>query len=181
MHNDVIIHGDGRRKITAKQLAANRRNAALGGVKSPEGKAVSRLNARKHGIFASALTRLDHRELRPILDAFMDQMEPVGALEAVLVEKLAVVYLRMQRCARAEAEYHVATWTPDPRRQGDMNAGSAFKPWAFQRTVELVNRYDVSLTNQFLRLMHELERVRRLRGGEKLPPPVAADVGVAGG
>jgi len=181
MHDDLTLHGDAPRKLTLKHLAANRRNARLGGVKTPEGKAVSRHNARKHGIFASAFTQLDHRELRPILDDLMEQLQPVGPIESALVEKLALLYLRMQRCARAEAEYHTATWAPDLRRRGRMNPGSTFKPWMFERTVELVNRYDVSLTNQFVRLMHELERLRRLRGGEKLPPPGAADIGVFGG
>ena len=41
---------------TKKQVAANRRNALKGGVKTLKGKAISRLNARKHGIFASAVT-----------------------------------------------------------------------------------------------------------------------------
>ena len=36
--------------ISDKQLEANRKNAKLGGVKTEEGKAVSRLNALKHGV-----------------------------------------------------------------------------------------------------------------------------------
>ncbi len=181
MRNDMVLHGSSNKKITERQLEANRRNALKGGVKSDEGKAVSRHNARKHGIFASALTERDAEDLAPILDDFMERMEPEGAIEESLVEKLAVTYLRMQRCARAEAEYHRAAWAVVPGRIGEMNAGSPFKPRYFHRLVELVNRYDVSLTNQYLRLLHELERLRRLRGGEKLPAPVAADVGIHGG
>jgi hypothetical protein len=49
---------------TERQVAANRGSAVAplslnglkGGVKTEEGKAIPRLNARKHGIFASALT-----------------------------------------------------------------------------------------------------------------------------
>ena len=48
---------------TQRQLEACRRNGRLGGPKTAAGKAVARLNARKHGIFASALTDEDAEEL----------------------------------------------------------------------------------------------------------------------
>jgi hypothetical protein len=81
-----------------------------GGVKTEEGKLISRLNARKHGIFASALTTEDSEDLYGIEDELIASLRPVGRVEEMLVEKLALTYLRMQRCARAKAEYHVQTW-----------------------------------------------------------------------
>ena len=39
-------------EISQKQLEANRENAKLGGVKTEEGKAVSRYNAVKHGLLS---------------------------------------------------------------------------------------------------------------------------------
>ncbi len=48
---------------TRKQVAANRENGLKGGVKTDRGKAISRLNARKHGIFVSALTAEDSEEV----------------------------------------------------------------------------------------------------------------------
>ena len=92
---------------TEAQVAANRKNAKSAGVRTPEGKAVSRLNARKHGIFASALTPEDAAELGLIEERLAGDLRPVGAVEEILVETLAMTYLRLQRCARAEAEYHV--------------------------------------------------------------------------
>ena len=53
---------------TDRQIPANRRNGANGGVKTPQGKAVSRVNARKHGTFASALTPEDAEELHGVND-----------------------------------------------------------------------------------------------------------------
>ena len=41
-----------QRKLTAKELLARKQNARRAGVKTAEGKAISRLNARKHGVFA---------------------------------------------------------------------------------------------------------------------------------
>jgi hypothetical protein len=104
-------------------------------------------------------------------------------VEETLVEKLAVLYLRMQRCARAEAEYHHAAWThplPDERKGRKLNEVSEFRPQYFEKIVGLVQRYDTTLTNQFTRLLHELERVQRLRAEEAVSPPLSADVTVSG-
>ena len=179
------------RRLTAKELLARKRNAQFAGVKTAEGKAVSRHNARKHGVFATALTPLDHEELRAIRQDFEAAAEPVGAVEEALVEKMSLCWLRIQRCARAEAELHQDVWLPTFRESLNRRRGVAdeygrlgkegfFKPEVFERLVRLVHRYDTSLTNQFVRLMHELERLQRRRTGEPIDPPVSADVSVTG-
>jgi hypothetical protein len=163
-----------------KQIEANKRNGRLGGPKTPEGKAVSRLNARKHGIFASALTPLDHDELRGIHDRCRAELQPVGFLEEAVVEKIALTYLRLQRCARAEAEYHVLTWTAAAwdARVPPAEPASTFDRGHFETTVTLVQRYDTTLTNQFLKLIHELQSLQERRasvGPEPAEgPPVPA-------
>jgi hypothetical protein len=173
---------------SVRQVQANRRNGLKGGVKTEEGKAVSRLNARKHSIFASALTTEDSEEAYAIEDELIVSLRPVGRVEGMLVEKLALTYLRMQRCARAEAEYHIQTWEEpnkirepyqwqrlqEQRRDGAR--GVVFDEKVFERMVKLIDLYDARLTNQFLKLLHEIERRQRLRSGERVPPPVVADL-----
>jgi len=110
------------RKLTKKELAARKRNGRLGGPKTAGGKALTRLNARKHGVFATALTGLDHRELRSILDEFAEAARPEGALEEALVEKIALCWLRLQRCARAEAQLHTEAWVPATSSPTSSNA-----------------------------------------------------------
>jgi hypothetical protein len=157
-----------------RQVAANRRNGRLGGPKTPEGKARSRLNARKHGIFASALTPMDHEELRGIHNRCIAELQPVGFLEETIVDKIAAVYLSLQRCALAHAEYHLLTWKQHPcqvdwpRRHPD----DRFDLNYFETTVVLVQRYDTTLTNQFLKLIHELQALQqRPSRGEEAPVP----------
>jgi len=173
---------------TKRQIEANRRNAKKGGPRTETGKAVSRLNARKHGIFASALTQEDHDELGTVHEQLCAWYRPAGPVEGMLVEKLAQTYLRLQRCARAEAEYHIRTWERPltdhfrireevQRRSLNMYV-SNFSRADFQRSVELFARYDTTLTNQMIKLIHEIERLQRLRLGERVPPPLAADVTV---
>jgi hypothetical protein len=161
---------------TQRQVLANRQNGLKGGVKTEEGKLISRLNARKHGIFASALTTEDSEDLYGIEDELIASLRPVGRVEEMLVEKLALTYLRMQRCARAEAEYHVQTWEePNKIREPyqwehlqqqrrDGARGSPFKERMFERMVKLIDLYDARLTNQFLKLIHEIERQQQNRG-----------------
>jgi hypothetical protein len=171
---------------TEAQIAANRRNALLStGPRTEEGKAASRLNARKHGIFAAALTEKDHEELRGIHQRMVESLRPEGALEEVVVEKIALTCLRLQRCARAEAEYYGKVWEELPRlqpgsprrRKGEPPPppppppppAYRFHPEAFERLISVTGRYDTTLTNQLLKLIGELRRLRRcgeaMRGG----------------
>ena len=72
----------------------------MGGPKTPEGKAVTRLNARKHGVFASALTDHDRKELHGLHDELAAWVQPFGPIEEMLVELAAQTYLRLQRLLR---------------------------------------------------------------------------------
>ena len=173
---------------SARQLAANRRNGLKGGVKTEEGKAVSRLNARKHSIFASALTTEDSEEAYAIEDELIVSLRPVGRVEGMLVEKLALTYLRMRRCARVEAECHLRTWeepntAPEPfasdTLQRKRNCGARavhFNHDVFTRMVRLIDLHEARLTNQLLKILHEIERQQRLREGQNVPPPAVADL-----
>jgi hypothetical protein len=169
-----------------RRLLASRHNGRLGGPKTPEGKAASCLNARKHGIFASALTQYDKEEVGAIHTELHDWMCPVGPVEEMLVEKLALTYLRMQRCARAEAEYHISIWREqtDPYRHSATVATRpggepcTFRDYKFEALATLFGRYDTALTNQCIRLLHEIERLQRMRKGEGVPPPIVGDLAV---
>ncbi len=167
---------------SARQVAANRENGLKGGVKTEEGKAVSRLNARKHSIFVTALTPEDSEEICGYEAELIATLRPVGRIEEMLVEKIALTWLRIQRCARAEAEYHSQIWgDPDKvpqeycgcdrsqRRVRFAETGVCFNEKAFERMVKLIDLYDTRLTNQFLKLMHEIERMQLLRKGKDAP------------
>jgi hypothetical protein len=175
---------------TAKQIRANRENALKGGVKTERGKAISRLNALRHNIFTSGLTTEDAEELYGVEDQLIAALQPVGRIEEMLVEKLALAYLRMHRCARAEAEYHARTWEePNPtwndyewrqqERKRELGVRTVtFRENVFTSMVGVIDLYDRRLTNQFLKLLHEIERLQRLRAGENVPPPIVAEVNV---
>ena len=167
-----------------RQIVANHLNGKLGGPTTEEGKAVSRLNARKHGIFACAVTEHDAPELHALLGEFAEWLKPAGPVETMLVEKLAVTYLQLQRCVRAEARYHEWTWEPYQRKDSgggkrpEPDTAPYFRARFFERSVELFARYDTTLTNRLAQLLHEVERTQRMRAGEGVLAPIVAEVSV---
>ena len=82
------------KRITDKQLAANRANAAQStGPRSPEGKARSAQNARKHGFTAStfAVVRLeDLDEVARLREDAIAVYQPVNSQELFAVERIAL-------------------------------------------------------------------------------------------
>ena len=94
----------------SRRTAANRRNAQLStGPKTEEGNSRSRRNALKHGILASALLITqgegaeDRAEFDELLGGLHRDLAPVGTLEEMLVEKIAVCWWRQKRALRCEA------------------------------------------------------------------------------
>jgi hypothetical protein len=82
---------------TAAQIAANRANARRStGPRTPEGKAASSHNALTHGAYASDDSILATTP-NIYLEAFRARFQPADALEAHLVEHLAVLALRRDR------------------------------------------------------------------------------------
>ena len=106
------------------RLAANRENAKLGGVKTDEGKAVVRFNARKHGILSRLISDYEENVYQQFLDQLFDELQPATSLEEMLVERIALCYLRLFRAGKAENEYLRARLDPNMNEKlGDMLEG----------------------------------------------------------
>ena len=95
---------------TDRQIAANRQNGLRSnGPRTPEGKAVAKLNALRHGILAKEAViqgeniRESSREFRAVVAWFWQDLAPAGAVEEMLVERVAVCYWRLRRILIAEA------------------------------------------------------------------------------
>ncbi len=90
---------------TAKQKAANRRNAQKStGPRTPEGKAKTKLNALKHGLTAETIvlpfeSAADYDELR---QSVLDDLKPKGITQQILVERFVQRHWVAQRLARTE-------------------------------------------------------------------------------
>jgi hypothetical protein len=96
-----------KKPVSVKQLAANRANASHStGPRTPEGKARSAQNSRKHGFTAShfAVVRLEELEevahLRADLIAIY---QPANSQELFAIERIALAQQAMLRIARLES------------------------------------------------------------------------------
>jgi hypothetical protein len=89
-----------------KQAQANRRNALKStGPKTPEGKATVRHNALRHGLLSRdvLLPGEDEDALMELGEHVWDELQPVGALESLLVNRIISSTWRLQRLGRVEA------------------------------------------------------------------------------
>src|SRR5215211_3296493 len=89
-----------------KQIEANRQNALKSsGPKTPQGKATARLNATKHGLLSQVdlLPGEDEEALKELAERLRAELQPVGEIESLLVEKIIDATWRLRRLSRVEA------------------------------------------------------------------------------
>ncbi|WP_435018226.1 hypothetical protein TA3x_000177 [Tundrisphaera sp. TA3] len=87
------------------QIEANRRNSLKStGPTSEDGKSRSRANSLKHGMTGSGivLPREDAAEVDRLTEAFRAELKPAGEAGAVLVRRMAVHAVRMERAVVQE-------------------------------------------------------------------------------
>jgi hypothetical protein len=98
------------RATSPKQIAANRRNALKStGPRTRQGRAVSRMNALKHGILSKEVLvrgrvlQECEAELAALHRRFQDDLQPQGPLEEMLVDQIVTAHWRLRRALTAEA------------------------------------------------------------------------------
>src|SRR5215211_4777142 len=95
-----------------KKAEANRRNALKStGPKTPEGKAAVRLNALRHGLRSEEilLPGEDEEALRGLNEYLKAELQPVGELENLLIDRIVAAYWRLRRVGKVEAG--IFTWS----------------------------------------------------------------------
>ncbi len=103
-----------RPPISARKLKANRENAKKStGPKTVRGKAFSRRNAVKHGLFVNSVTDFealyeDPKQYQELLNGLWDQYQPVGRAEEMEVERIALSCWRLKRAWRYENAENLA-------------------------------------------------------------------------
>ena len=91
-----------------KQARANRQNALKStGPKTPEGKDAVRLNALKHGLLSQEilLPGEDEGALRELGERLRAELQPVGELENLLVDRIIASYWRLSASAGSRPAY----------------------------------------------------------------------------
>ena len=91
---------------TEKQIKANQANCKKStGANTTNGKLAVASNAIKHGLFAQRLILTDENldEYAQLIDGLLTSLNPVGTLEQLLVEKIAVATWKQLRLTKAES------------------------------------------------------------------------------
>ena len=187
----------GKVSISRKKLEANRRNARLStGPRTQQGKSRSRWNRLKHGILASALLITegegaeDRAQFEELLSGIHRDRRPVGTLEGMLTEKVAVCWWRMKRVLRCEAGLVERGFISDPSRQIEeslsrkMGLGPKAELVMIRNHLSLplgaeldrMLRYETTIQRQLVHAINQLERLQRIRKGENVPAPVSVQL-----
>ena len=173
-------------EISKKQLEANKENAKLGGVKTLNGKEISKYNAQKHGILGQTITKYEQEAFAGIYDLIEKHYCPQSIMEALLVEKISTAYIKLFRLAKAEKEFMQSALNPTLDIEDEIEEGfvksRGYTPTINVESIDklqnIYGRYETTIENRLYKAMHELERIQRMRKGEKISAPVAVDVEV---
>jgi len=154
--------------VSEKQLEANRHNALKGGVKTDEGREIVRFNARKHGILGNLVAEYEGDFYNRYLDQLFDEFQPNSIIENILVERIALHYLKLYRLAKAEAEFMKSCLQSARVFGGALfdSDGQGYTPEInhhnIQQLVEIYSRYETATENRLYRAIRELKEYKRL-------------------
>ena len=108
---------------------------------------MSSWNSTRHGLLSHRLPLLygrSKKQFTRLLRSLQQDLEPLGTLEEVLVEKIAHEYWRIGVAAFHEAQ--------------DLSEAGPFKRTSIDRLV----RYQTTINRQLFQAMNQLERLQRL-------------------
>jgi hypothetical protein len=180
------------RPVSPKRLAANRANATRStGPRTPQGKARSSLNARKHIFTAStfAVVRLeDLQEIAHLREDLIAVYQPVNSQELFALERVALAQHSILRGARLESGYFTTCldasfdnggeptrlMTPAIAGDGDIEVtraqnrnfllGDGFHRLAREsNSFTLLLRYQAQAERHYRRAIEEFDRLKALR------------------
>ena len=179
-------------KVSERKIAANRRNAAKStGPKTAAGKSVSRWNALKFGLWAREVVisggrgREDSTEFQALLAQLEQDLQPVGILEQMQVERIAVCYWRLKRAARAEVgeiRKRIADdgWVEEDEldTEDDSELEEVPPHLNLPDTNEMnkILRYENSTNRQLQQAINQLERLQRRRKGAMVARPMTVEM-----
>ncbi len=152
-----------------------------GGVKTPEGKAVSKMNALKHGLLSREVLLADDdpKVLEELARGVRDALLPTGQIEEILVDRIISNVWRLRRALRVEQG--TMQWFIEGVDEGISFGNRSkdiekLKDTLDNDAVEKIIRYENSIERSIFKALHELERMQARRSGKDIPLPIPVDV-----
>lgn len=171
---------------TEKQIEANKLNALKGGVKTIEGKSISKMNALKFGFFSKIVNDYDKLESEDFCQEIYEYYQPENTYESQLVEIVLSNLLVYRRICFIEDEYIKSQL--NPTITGSLSDADYFMvkkgytPQIASNSIdelEKFQKYKTSTYGLIVKAQHELERLTAKRKGDNIPIPMSLDVNVS--
>lgn len=155
--------------MSEKQLKANKINAQLGGVKTEEGKVISRFNALTHGILRSSITDYEQTDFKNLYESLQTDFPPQNILEEIILERIAVSYVKMLRVSKAEAEFIKETTSPPEYYIGidGHEFRATFSADGFEKLSTIYSRYESATENRFYKAVNKLMELKSIQNGKE--------------
>jgi len=168
------------------QIDANRSNAQKStGPRTPEGKETASQNAITHGLFAreGVIRGEDGEEFEMHQERLLDQLNPAGALEEILAERIVDLSWRLKRAVQDQSEAFAALYdrqTAEAEEPGNaallsgnrkkanpeiggpgpaMIGRMILEDFSQDAVLERLLRYERRIENSLYRTLNELRRV----------------------
>lgn len=162
---------------TEKQIKANRENGKKGGVKTIKGREKIKYNALKHGILSNYLTDFDNELYKDFYENLKSELEPIGFLENMILERIAIYYVKLFRISKIESDDFRKSL--DPTVFGNnffeiVEEVVEYEGYTPQiqiesiRNLDLLWRYEKSIESRLYKNLHELERIQSNRKSNKI-------------
>ena len=189
------------RKTSSRKVEANRRNALKStGPRTTNGKRRVARNAIRHGFFSKWLLvqHQDGKESQSEYDDFYADIrkhyQPVGWLEVLWAEKIAVWSWRLRRLIRCESGQIARALAEHSYELGQSKADGLAEPESVlssspeidamtdhlflpeKEELDKLLRYEAMINKQLNHAIAELERLQRRRNGESVPAPIRVDI-----
>ena len=143
-----------------KQIEANQTNALSGGVKTEEGKSISRLNAIKHGFFSKIAIEKDKIASNEFCEDVYKALSPNNLYESQLVEIILSTLLSFRRICIVESHFVDSSMT----QYGDGRPDNAvFLEKNKNDSLDVLlkfQKYKTSSLNMTIKMYSEFQKVK---------------------
>ncbi|HNV97471.1 MAG TPA: hypothetical protein PKL13_04190, partial [bacterium] len=149
------------------------------GVKTDEGKEISKMNALKHGLLSSKVLLDDEEEneLTELEDNIKNQLLPIGEFELFLTDRIISNIWRLGRVLKIESAAMMLEKNSKEIIFEDVDI-------KIKRTRDMLNsdlldrvlRYETSIERGIYKSLHELQRIQAIRAGKQVSMPIAIDI-----
>jgi hypothetical protein len=170
-----------------KKDTARANGAKSHGPKTPEGRARSSANSRRHGLTADTLlvSGESHDQFQLLLQDYVDQFHPATGVEMELVEAMAYARWRIRRLLALETNLFdneiVRSSKAIDKEFNNMDVYARLG-WVFQKladggqAIALLIRYETSLNRSYDRAFKQLQVIQSTRPSPLPPTPPPANL-----